>query len=106
MDANAVYRRGRYYAPPVPRRKRARIKTGRILLVFGVLWVVLIHAVYGGGRTGSERITVQPGETLFSIAQDRYPEDDPRSRVADIVKLNHLGDQVLHPGETLLVPAR
>jgi hypothetical protein len=105
-DAHYAYRRSRYFAPPVPRRKAARIKIGRILVVLGILLAAFVQAAYGGGRTGTEVITVQPGQTVWSIAADRYPDDDTRSRVGEILQLNHLGDQPIYAGERLSVPAK
>ena len=105
-DVHSGVRRSRYYAPPVPRRKAARIKIGRILVVLGILMIVFMKAAYGGGRTGTESITVQPGETVWSIAASRYPDDDPRGRVGEIVQLNHLGNAPIFAGERLSVPAR
>jgi nucleoid-associated protein YgaU len=106
-DVHQGYRRSRYYAPAVPPRRAARIKAGRVLVVFAVLSVVGVRAAYGGGRTGTEHFTVHSGQTVWSIAQARYPEDDTRARVADIVRLNHLGGaQDIYPGQDLLVPAQ
>jgi hypothetical protein len=104
--AHSGYRRSRYYAPPVPRRKAARIKIGRVLVVLGILIVAFMQAAYGGGRTGTDTITVQPGQTVWSIAADRYPDDDTRGRVGEIVQLNHLGAQPIYAGERLSVPAK
>jgi hypothetical protein len=106
VDVHSGIRRSRYYAPPVPRRKAARIKIGRILVVVGIFTVVFMKAAYGGGRTGTESMVVQPGQTVWSIAASRYPDDDTRSRVGEIVQLNHLGDQPIFAGEHLNVPAR
>ncbi len=105
-DVHSGVRRSRYYAPPVPRRKAARVKIGRILVVLGILMIVFMKAAYGGGRTGTETITVQPGETVWSIAASRYPDDDTRGRVGEIVQLNHLGSAPIFSGELLKVPAR
>ncbi len=106
VDVHSGPRRSRYYAPPVPRRKAARIKIGRILVVVAIFMVVFMKAAYGGGRTGTESIVVQPGQTVWSIAANRYPDDDTRSRVGEIIQLNHLGDQPIFAGEHLNVPAR
>jgi LysM domain len=103
-DVRSGYRRSRYFAPPVPHRKAVRIKIGRILVVLGILMVAFMQAAYGGGRNGTETITVQPGETVWSIAADRYPDDDTRGRVGEIVQLNHLGAQPIYAGEELRVP--
>jgi nucleoid-associated protein YgaU len=105
-DANRAYRRSRYYAPPVPKAKAARIKIGLVLVGVGLLWLFFIQGAYGGGRTGTEQVTVQPGQTVWSIAAERYPDDDTRSRVTDIVDLNHLDGAPIYEGEKLTVPAR
>ena len=105
-DLNYRRRHARYHAPRVPRRKAARIKAGRVVIVLALLMLAGITAAYGGGRTGTEQVTVQPGQTIWSIAADRYPEDDTRGMVGEIVRLNHLGNQDVYAGEQLQVPAR
>jgi hypothetical protein len=106
IDLNQRYRRARYFAPRMPRRKAARVKVGRVLIVLVILWVVFMTAAYGGARTGTEQVTVQAGQTVWSIASERYPDDDIRGRVGEIVSLNNLGDQPVYVGERLRVPAR
>jgi hypothetical protein len=106
VDANRSFRRARYYAPRVPGRKAARIRIGRVLFVLAILWVVFMKAAYGGGRTGTEQVMVQPGQTVWSIAAERYPEADTRGMVGEIVRLNDLGDQPVYAGEQLQVPAK
>lgn len=105
-DFNHPRRRARYYSARVPRRKAARIKAGRVLIVLAILWVVFMKAAYGGPRTGTEQVTVQPGQSVWSIAAQRYPDDDPRGMVGEIVSLNHLGDAPVYSGEKIQVPAR
>jgi LysM repeat protein len=46
-------------------------------------------------------VTVQPGDTLWSLAERRYPGEDVRARVSEIERANGLGDPVLHTGQTL-----
>ncbi|HEY8739136.1 MAG TPA: LysM peptidoglycan-binding domain-containing protein [Candidatus Dormibacteraeota bacterium] len=106
VDANQSFRRARYYAPRVPRRKAARIRVGRVLLILAILWVVFMKAAYGGARTGTEQVTVQPGQSVWGIAADRYPNGDIRGMVAQIVLINHLGDAPVYAGEKIRVPAR
>lgn len=48
-------------------------------------------------------ITVQPGDTLWSIAQRAEPHSDPRLVVDQLRKANHLNSVVLSPGQTLKV---
>lgn len=52
--------------------------------------------------TGST-VTVQPGDTLWSIAQRAEPHSDPRLVVDQLRKTNHLNSVVLSPGQTLKV---
>ena len=46
-------------------------------------------------------VTVQPGDTLWSIATRLAPQRDPRAEVADLQQLNHLGGGPLVPGQVL-----
>jgi LysM repeat protein len=48
---------------------------------------------------------VQPGDTLWSIAAQRYPTDDVRGRVDDIERANGLQSPVIEVGEILKLPA-
>ena len=105
-DFNQSNRRARYNAPRVPRRKAARIRAGRVVVVLAILWVVFMKAAYGGPRTGTEQVTVQSGQSVWSIAAQRFPDDDPRQREGEIVKLNQPGDAPLYAGEKIRVPAR
>ena len=54
--------------------------------------------------TPTVTVTVQPGESLWTIAGSVSPERDPRDVVADIVQLNNLGGARVQPGQQLYVP--
>jgi nucleoid-associated protein YgaU len=50
--------------------------------------------------------TVQPGDTLWVIAEQVRPEADPRATVLVLRSINGLGPQYsLQPGQVLLLPA-
>jgi LysM repeat protein len=49
-------------------------------------------------------VVVQPGDTLWSIAAQRYPSDDVRARVDDIEQANGLHSPVIEAGELLKLP--
>ncbi|MFZ0323854.1 MAG: LysM peptidoglycan-binding domain-containing protein [Actinomycetes bacterium] len=55
--------------------------------------------------TVAHRWVVQPGETLWTVAQTVRPDVDPRETIARIVALNALPDTSVVAGQTLLVPA-
>lgn len=46
-------------------------------------------------------VTVQAGDTLWSIATQVAPDRDPRAEVADLQRLNQLGDVNVSVGQTL-----
>jgi nucleoid-associated protein YgaU len=60
----------------------------------------------GGVPVASERVTVQPGDTLWDIAAARYPGADAREKVFEIEQLNGLAGPAIQAGERLRVPAR
>lgn len=50
-------------------------------------------------------VCVDPGDTLWSIAQEYYPDmDDVREAVYSIEKANHLTTSVICAGQTLQLP--
>jgi Tfp pilus assembly protein FimV len=99
-------------APP-----RARLtRRGRFVLL--ALAVLVLLAVISIGGTGSQaatyvengpslqQTTVQPGDTLWSVAQRIAPGNDPREVVDQIRRINHLTTSSLQAGQQLLLPAR
>jgi Tfp pilus assembly protein FimV len=90
-------------------------RRGRLIVVLSVMALMVFAGIVSGhgssqaaGRGSlaatSRTLTVQPGETLWSVAARIAPHSDPRLVVADIESRNHLlGDQVL-AGQQLRVP--
>lgn len=111
MSAPTVARNAAAPAPAVRLTRR-----GRALLVL-LLAAVLLSA-FSLGRTGSEAAsvlgsagaaaptstTVQPGDSLWSVAQRIAPEHDTREVVAQIQRLNDLDTPTLQVGQLLLLP--
>ena len=61
---------------------------------------------YSPTDVGSARfITVEPGQTLWDLAEEYSPSADPRDVVADIKRLNSLTVETLQPGQRLEIPA-
>lgn len=54
--------------------------------------------------TETVSVTVQPGESLWTIAGAVDPTRDPRDVIADIVQLNDLEMGKVMPGQQLFVP--
>ena len=97
---------------PRPSRLAAeRARRFAVLVAVGVGVVVLLaialaQTVHGGGTGGYDDVVVAPGDTVWSIAAARYPGDDTRERVSEIMSANGLGGPVLQPGQHLRVPNR
>jgi hypothetical protein len=97
-------------AHPSPVRLTRR---GRIVLTL-LMMVGLIVAGFTLGRGSSQAavhthlahhtVTVEAGDTLWSLASRVAPHADPRDVVAEITSLNRLTSDVVEPGEQLVVP--
>ncbi|HUY97170.1 MAG TPA: LysM peptidoglycan-binding domain-containing protein [Verrucomicrobiae bacterium] len=72
-----------------------------ILLIYGLLMPVAWGAP--AGNIGA--LTVRPGETLWSIAVQRYPGSDPRVVIPLLERANRVHGTVIQPGVRLLLPA-
>lgn len=93
------------------RRGRALLTTVSVL-VFGAAIAVLGLRVAGVLEpepqfTRTIQVEVGPGQTLWSIAQDTNPTDNPASVVEQIANLNNLDNAAdVTPGQTLQIPVR
>lgn len=103
-------------APAPAAAPRVRLtRRGRVTVVLGALAVIVaLMVAFGSGTAATSEagvivdtttITVQPGQTLWSIAAAANPGGDIRDTVDDIVRLNSLADgQSLQMGTPLAVP--
>ncbi|WP_104192359.1 LysM peptidoglycan-binding domain-containing protein [Cryobacterium sp. Y82] len=67
---------------------------------------IVTTLAYSPTDVGSARfITVEPGQTLWDLAEEISPAADPRDVVADIKRLNALSVETLQPGQRLEIPA-
>ena len=89
-------------------------RRGRLVLV--LVAMALLFVAVSVGRAGSqaatvsdtgpglEQVTVQPGETLWAVAQRIAPDNDPREVIAQIRRINDLETSTLQAGQQLLLP--
>lgn len=103
-----MYAAGYGIKPWRANRTGGGISLGRkIAVVLGLVALTslgLALAVQGGGPGRSTTVVVQPGDTLWSIASQRYPGDDVRARVQDIEQANGLDGPTIEVGRTLTLP--
>ncbi|WP_336648913.1 LysM peptidoglycan-binding domain-containing protein [Microbacterium sp. MMO-10] len=107
------------FAAPVPAtRLRITARGRRVLAALVALPVaagIAFAALSGGSALAAGEhtaggafatVTVQPGDTLWSIAGEIAPDADPRDVVADISQLNMIGGGVIEVGQHLAIPAQ
>ena len=70
-------------------------------LVTVLAWSILARGSEGAGSGSVYR--VEPGDTLWSIAERHY-RGDPRPAVWRLQRENRLGDATLVPGQVLHLP--
>ena len=107
--------------PPLPEGARVRLRLTRrgravlsALVALPLVIGALVFALNGGGAvaTGEQThvsfqyVTVESGDSLWSVAERVAPNADPRDVIADIVSLNGLDSAVVSPGQQLAVPAK
>jgi hypothetical protein len=90
-------------------------RRGRVVLTL-VMMVGLVIAGFTLGRGSSQAadharlphhtVTVEAGDTLWSLAARVAPHADPRDVVDEITSLNQLSSPVVQPGERLVVPSQ
>ncbi|GAA3529075.1 hypothetical protein AFL01nite_01630 [Aeromicrobium flavum] len=98
--------------PAAPLRLTGRGRVAIVAVALAVISAVVI--VFGSAVVATDTaaepgivttVTVQPGQTLWSIAAEARPDADIRSTVDEIIKLNALEDGASLPiGTTLAVP--
>jgi len=100
---------------PAPLRLTRRGRWALLLVVTiaaSVVWALTalgpVSADSGAGDGApavSSTWVVQPGETLWVIAESVDPDTDPRETVARIVAMNDLPDSSVLVGQELQIPA-
>jgi hypothetical protein len=109
-------------AAPFPAARRAPsagirlTRRGRVVLGLGSTLILLAVVLFSGFLTAEADssladqgratgvVVVQPGESLWQIAQGIAPDTDPRETVTRIRELNSLGDGPVVPGQSIVVP--
>jgi len=105
-------------AGPAVRTRLRLTRRGRFVITtlaaLPLLLVVALAVLNGGqasagntqGNAHFETVTVQPGETLWQLAEETAPNADPRDFVQDVISLNALDGSGLQAGEQIAIPAQ
>lgn len=99
---------------PVSRAQmRLRRTVALLVLATVALFVVFalgrasVHAATPGAQASTATpvvLTVQPGETLWSIATRIAPKSDPRATIRSIRELNGLSTGAVQAGQRIVLP--
>ncbi|MDP3952759.1 LysM peptidoglycan-binding domain-containing protein [Microbacterium sp.] len=105
-------------APAAATRLRLTTRGRRLLVTLAALPVAAgigFAALSGGSALASgetvatadfDTVTVMPGDTLWAIAEDVAPTEDPRTVINEIEKLNALSSGSLQVGQQLAIPGQ
>lgn len=119
-----IYGPGTYskaYVRPAARTRLRLTRRGRaviaVLVSLPLVIALALLALNGGGATATSgvvqqsvaqqsTVTVQAGQSLWSLAGTLAPEANPADVVADILTINGLDSASVQPGQVLVVPQR
>ncbi len=93
---------------PVRLTRRGTVLIG-LLIALCTMGVIVLAAMNAGPAAPSLRdapasVVVEPGDTLWQIATEVAPADNPAMIVERIRAANDLGTAPLQPGQTLILP--
>jgi LysM repeat protein len=74
-----------------------------LILLCAAVLAVGLAARGSSGAAPKRTYVVQPGDTLWSVAEHTYA-GDPREGVWKLEQRNHLASATIVPGEKLVVP--
>ena len=94
--------------PPVvePARTYRRRRLGALLLTAALAYALGAVGTGAEAEPPSVSYTVASGDTLWSIADERYsPTEDPRVKIEEIRQMNGIEGSRIYPGRRLELPA-
>jgi LysM domain-containing protein len=102
---------GQVADPPLRLTRRGKIvvAVAAALLAGGLSLVIAASAqatshAPGAAQQGLAKVTVRPGQSLWSVAESADPNADTRAVIQQIVELNGLSADTVMPGQSLWVP--
>jgi nucleoid-associated protein YgaU len=105
----------RSQARPIAPRLRLTRRGRAVFTALAVVPLVIAGLVFGLGAGGAVAtrdeasdsltwVTVDAGQSLWDIAADVAPAEDPREFAAQVAAFNQLDSAVIQPGQELAIP--
>ena len=97
-------------AAPIRLTRRGRV-VASVTATFAMLMVMSAIGAHGAAADVTTKaktsvtVVVQPGQSLWQIAETAVPSQDPRETILQIKALNHMRTSSVLAGQTLEVPA-
>jgi nucleoid-associated protein YgaU len=91
--------------------KRTRVRWRRLAVIaLGASLAVDLVAFRASGSTAehaaSQIYVVRSGDTIWGIARrEAGPREDPRPLVDRLIRVNHIRDALISPGQRLVLPS-
>jgi hypothetical protein len=117
MTAVVSYLPTQRIAPTRPATPRLRLtRRGRaVFTALAVIPLLIAGLILGLGASGAVAtndvatdsltwVTVEGGQSLWDIAADIAPAEDPREFAAQVAAFNQLDSTVIQPGQELAIP--
>lgn len=84
-----------------------------VLVATPLVIAAFLFAINGGQATASlegsnvpfEYVTVEPGQSMWQLAEELAPQSDPRDVIAQLVQFNQLSGSDVYAGQQLAVPS-
>lgn len=76
-----------------------------LLLFICAIWaIIMLCTPVKGGQTEYETYIIQPGDTLWEICEEKFPDEDPRKAIYEIKKINGMKTSEIRAFQKIEVP--
>lgn len=82
--------------------KKLIVNTLLIILAIYLFFMLITPAI--SGKTECETYIVQPGDTLWEICEEKFPDEDPRKVIYEIKKINGMETSEIRAFQKIEIP--
>lgn len=104
VSQRAVRARARRHSVRLTLRGRVVVVFLLLGLMVGVAALLASASQAATPSSPARTLTVEPGDTLWSISVSALPDEDPYEAVAKVRRLNHMRDDTVFVGQQLTLP--